>query len=167
MTQHLVFNGILLQSIGSSIQQIPDVTSVIDLYLDKQIKNRTENDYTAFGRLEKNALEFPIHNDVGDTDMASQRISGFKGDLQRGTIAYDRDSNKLDEQVRTCRDKLQEHFPKLTMVKKLSKSEKIRLVGDDCFSFVPDGGCWFKDKTLIAVFEAKKQGRQGNAHERW
>ena len=167
MIQHLVSNEIPLPIIGSNIQQIPNVTSVRDLYLDKQIKNRTENDYTVFGRLEKNALEFPIHNDVGSTDMASQRISGFKGGLQRGTIAYDRDSKKLDEQMKTCRDKLQAHFPKLAMVKKLSKSEKIRLVGDDCSSFVPDGGCWFKGKTLVAVFEARKQGRQGNAHERW
>jgi len=38
---------------------------------------------------------------------------------------------------------------------------------------IPDGGMWFtgnrsvKNRTLVAVFEAKKQGKGGNAIERW
>ena len=99
--------------------------------------------------------------------MSSQRNIGFNGGIQNGTTAYDRDSHKLDQQVKNCRDKLQRQFPQLTMVTRLSKEQKIQLVGDDCFGFAPDGGCWFKDGKLIAVFEAKKQGRAGNAHERW
>jgi len=97
----------------------------------------------------------------------SQRKNGFKGGIQKGTSAYDRDSHKLDKQVKNCRDKLQSQFPQFTMVKRLSKAQKIHLVGDDCFGFAPDGGCWFKDGELVAVFEAKKQERGGNAHERW
>ena len=31
----------------------------------------------------------------------------------------------------------------------------------------PDGGAWFKDGKLVAVFEGKKQGIKGNAIERW
>ena len=37
-----------------------------------------------------------------------------------------------------------------------NKQMKIDLVGDACFGFAPDGGVWFKDGKLVAVFEAKK-----------
>jgi hypothetical protein len=31
----------------------------------------------------------------------------------------------------------------------------------------PDGGAWFVENKLVAVFEGKKQGVRGNAIERW
>jgi hypothetical protein len=34
-------------------------------------------------------------------------------------------------------------------------------------TMIPDGGGWFRDGKLIAVFEAKHQENQGNAIERW
>ena len=97
----------------------------------------------------------------------SQRKKGYSGGIQRGEEALDDYSRLLDKQVKSSRDALEVVFPHLTMIKRFSTEDKIRLVGDDCFGFSPDGGCWFKKKKLVAVFEAKKQGVNGNAHERW
>ena len=39
--------------------------------------------------------------------------------------------------------------------------------GDPRSGCSPDGGAWFLDGELVVVFEAKKQGKKGNAIERW
>lgn len=98
----------------------------------------------------------------------SQRVDGFKGGIQAGTTAFDKDSKLLDKQLKEARVKLSNNENNtLTCVAKFSKEQKLNLVGDDCFGFAPDGGAWFKDGNLVAVFEAKKQGLRGNAYERW
>ena len=95
----------------------------------------------------------------------SQRDNNMKGGIQSGTTAFDVDSSKLDKQLKESRDTIQ--VPNLKMIKQFSTEDKIKYVGDNCFGFAPDGGAWFKDDKLVAVFEAKKQGVSGNAYERW
>lgn len=97
----------------------------------------------------------------------SQRQKGFNGGIKKGTTAFDKDSLKLDGSLKSAIDKLSKKFPLLDVIRQMKKEMKIRLVGDDCFGFAPDGGAWFKDGKLVAVFEAKKQGEGGNAYERW
>lgn len=92
----------------------------------------------------------------------------FRGGIQKGTTAFDLESKKLDANTKIARDNLVNMFSSLKMVKTFSREIKLKTVGSDCFGFSPDGGAWFdaNDK-LIAVFESKKQGKQGNAYERW
>jgi hypothetical protein len=88
--------------------------------------------------------------------------------IQPGTTAFDESSKTLDISAKIVRDRLSMEFPTFKMFKSLPKEMKLALVGDDCFGFAPDGGAWFDQKgKLIACFECKKQGTQGNAYERW
>ena len=91
----------------------------------------------------------------------------FNGGIQKGTTAFDEASKKLDADAKDIRNELEFAFDELTMVRVINKKQKFELVGDDCFSFAPDGGAWFKDGKLVAAFECKKQGVHGNACERW
>ena len=93
----------------------------------------------------------------------------MKGGIQKGTTASTAESLKIDKQVRTISRKIFEEnddlFSSISFC--FSKEEKQRHVGDDCFGFAPDGGAWFLDDHLVLVLEAKKQGKGGNAQERW
>ena len=93
----------------------------------------------------------------------SQRENGFKGGIQKGTVATDAAARKLDEQCKTLKDRLAEEFPTLTMQRKLTKDQIPGNIG----ACEPDGGVWLRDGVVVAVFEAKKQGSGGNAIERW
>jgi len=95
----------------------------------------------------------------------TQRESDFKGGIQRGTTAFDEESKRLDKCLKECKDEIS--MDGYTVVTQFDYNMKIKYVGDDCFGFAPDGGAWFKDNKLVAVFEAKKQGEGGNAYERW
>jgi len=95
----------------------------------------------------------------------SQREADFKGGIQRGTTAFDEESKRLDKCLKECKDEIS--MDGYTVVTQFDYDMKIKYVGDDCFGFAPDGGAWFKGDTLVAVFEAKKQGEGGNAYERW
>ena len=48
---------------------------------------------------------------------------------------------------------LKQQYPQLTLQKKLS----LRLIPGDKGACEPDGGAWFYNGVLIAVFEGKKQ----------
>ena len=91
----------------------------------------------------------------------------FKGGIQKGTTAFDVDSKRLDGDVKKATKTLVNEFRDLNVITRMSNIMKIELVGDDCFGFAPDGGAWFKNGKMVAVFEAKKQGNRGNAYERW
>lgn len=91
----------------------------------------------------------------------------FKGGIQHGTTAFDEASHKLDTDAKLIRDELANEFENLEMIKVISKKLKIELTGDDCWSFAPDGGSWFKNGKLVAAIECKKQNTAGNACERW
>ena len=91
----------------------------------------------------------------------------FKGGIQNGTVATDARARKLDEQCKDQKDDvfavLKEIYPQLTLQKKLSKTQ----IPGDKGACEPDGGAWFYNGVLIAVFEGKKQQDRGNAIERW
>lgn len=97
----------------------------------------------------------------------SQRESDFKGGIQNGTTAFDAESKRLDAYLKETYKSLKEELTDFECVSQFTKEMKLKYVGDDCFGFAPDGGAWFKNGELVAVFEAKKQGEQGNAYERW
>lgn len=95
----------------------------------------------------------------------SQRDKGFNGGIQTGTTAFDSQSKKLDKVLKECRDNI--NVNGFTCVRQFTKQMKIDLVGENCFGFAPDGGAWFYNGKMVAVFEGKKQNKQGNAYERW
>jgi hypothetical protein len=91
----------------------------------------------------------------------------FHGGIQKGTMAWDEESKKLDGQLNRIAHQLKDDSQivkaGITFQKKLTKAQ----VPGGMVGCAPDGGCWFKDGVLIAAFEAKKQGERGNAIERW
>jgi hypothetical protein len=112
------------------------------------------------------AIIYPVIKE-GNMEKKSQRKNGFKGGIQKGTTAFDVYSKELDGSLKKAVDVIKLKFSDLELVKQMKKDMKLKLVGDDCFGFAPDGGAWFKKGKLVAVFEAKKQGEDGNAYERW
>lgn len=91
----------------------------------------------------------------------------FNGGIQTGTVATDARARQLDEQCKHIKqnvfEQLQKVYPKLTLQKKLTKDQ----IPGGKGACEPDGGAWFYDGVLIAVFEGKKQQDRGNAIERW
>ena len=91
----------------------------------------------------------------------------MRGGIKKGTVAWDDESRKIDKNTREAAELLKSIFPELRCVKRMSRKDKLKYVGDDCFGFSPDGGAWFYGDKLLAVFESKKQNMEGNANERW
>lgn len=96
----------------------------------------------------------------------SQRTNGFNGGVKAGTSTYD----LLSRRMNICLTKMKKSLA--TELLPLGYSMKNGINGKDdpilrrgCS---PDGGIWFNQMgNAIAAFESKKQGRRGNAHERW
>ena len=97
----------------------------------------------------------------------SQREKDFNGGIQKGTTAFDDDSKRLDVYLKENFKTLSSKFKEFESFSMFNKTMKLALVGADCFGFAPDGGVWFHNGKLKVVFEAKKQGKGGNAYERW
>jgi hypothetical protein len=96
-----------------------------------------------------------------------QRQHGFNGGIQNGMVATDAFAKRLDHDLKTLKDELEVELKDQGFVcrKKLDKNFLLEhgvFVGCE-----PDGGLWFKDGKLVAAFEGKKQGKGGNAIERW
>ncbi|MFZ9145443.1 MAG: hypothetical protein ACO209_09515 [Aquirufa sp.] len=96
-----------------------------------------------------------------------QRQDGFRGGIQSGTVATDSFAKYLDQTMKSVQGELAEELKSqgYTCQKKFKKDfliERGVLVGCE-----PDGGIWFKDGKVVAAFEGKKQGKGGNAIERW
>ena len=91
----------------------------------------------------------------------------FNGGIQNGTVATDARARKLDEQCKHQKEdvyaELNKIYPVLTLQKKLRKDQ----IPGGKGACEPDGGAWFYNNVLIAVFEGKKQQDRGNAIERW
>lgn len=100
-----------------------------------------------------------------EDDSMSHREGGFRGGIQSGMVATDAVAAKLDKQCKLLKEELSEVFEGtgLTMQKKLLQSQIPGGIG----ACEPDGGAWFYNGKLVAIFEAKKQGKRGNAIERW
>jgi hypothetical protein len=91
----------------------------------------------------------------------SQRDKNFKGGIQKGTVATDTVAKKLDTQCKTLKESI--IVPGLIVQRKIWQDQIPGGIG----ACDPDGGAWFKDGKLVAVFEGKKQGKKGNAIDRW
>lgn len=91
----------------------------------------------------------------------------FNGGIQNGTVATDARARKLDEQCKHQKEdvyaELKKIYSELTLQKKLRKDQ----IPGGKGACEPDGGAWFYNDVLIAVFEGKKQQDRGNAIERW
>ena len=91
----------------------------------------------------------------------------FNGGIQKGTVATDARARKLDDQCKHLKEEvysvLSKIYPELVLQKKLTKAQIPGGIG----ACEPDGGAWFYNGVLIAVFEGKKQQDAGNAIERW
>ena len=91
----------------------------------------------------------------------------FNGGIQNGTVATDARARKLDEQCKHQKEdvyaELKKIYPELTLQKKLRKDQ----IPGGKGACEPDGGAWFYNDVLIAVFEGKKQQDRVNAIERW
>ncbi len=94
-------------------------------------------------------------------------MTTFNGGIQKGTVATDPRARLLDEQCKHIKDsvleQLQALYPQLTLQRKLTKDQ----IPGGKGACEPDGGAWFYNGVLIAVFEGKKQQDRGNAIERW
>lgn len=99
--------------------------------------------------------------------MLSQREYGFFAGIQTGTCATDAEARKLDKDLKSVRDELSLELAgtEWQCLKKMPR-ETLRQMNIH-IGFEPDGGLWFKNGVLYAVFEGKKQGKGGNAIERW
>ena len=82
-------------------------------------------------------------------------------------MAADDDAKRLDTALKDLKDivfeELSIEYPDLVLQKRLLPSQIPGGIG----GCEPDGGAWFYQDKLIAVFEAKKQQDSGNAIERW
>lgn len=89
------------------------------------------------------------------------------GGIQPGMVATDAHARKLDDQCKHLKNhiysELKDVYPGLRLQKKLTKDQ----IPGGKGACEPDGGAWFYNDTLIAVFEGKKQQDRGNAIERW
>ena len=88
------------------------------------------------------------------------------GGIQKGMVATDTHARNLDVQCKTVKDKVYAELADidgLTMQKKLEKDQIPGGIG----ACEPDGGAWFYNGKLIAMFEGKKQQDAGNAIDRW
>jgi len=94
-------------------------------------------------------------------NIMTQRDKNFKGGIKKGTVATDTVAKKLDNQCKTLKESIS--VEGLTMQKKLRQDQIPGGIG----ACEPDGGAWFKGDKLVAVFEGKKQGKSGNAFDRW
>lgn len=89
------------------------------------------------------------------------------GGIQKGTMAWDADSMKLDKQVSQAAKELSEDKDIIELGLKYQRKLTKEQIPGGSGACCPDGGVWFLDGVLIAAFEAKKQGDAGNAIERW
>jgi hypothetical protein len=98
----------------------------------------------------------------------SQRENSFNGGIQAGTVATDRHAKHLDRGMKMIAEELAAELKEqgFTMCKRLNRKEALEEFGIEV-GCEPDGGLWYKDGKLIAMFEGKKQGKGGNAIERW
>jgi hypothetical protein len=102
----------------------------------------------------------------------SQRTHGFKGGVQAGTTSQTAESVKLEKLLRQAADIVAESRRDVVLVKRLSGAEiaqRLNFTHARVPGVAPDGGVWLDAETgqVLMAAEAKKQGVNGNAIERW
>jgi hypothetical protein len=88
------------------------------------------------------------------------------GGIQPGMVATDAHARKLDNQLKESAKNIKFYFEENDRVLHQRKLRQDQIPGGKG-ACEPDGGVWFIDGELVAVFEAKKQNLKGNAIERW
>lgn len=96
-----------------------------------------------------------------------QRQTDFKGGIQSGTVATDSYARYLDSSMKEVQTELARELSTQGFSCKKKFEKNFLLENKIYVGCEPDGGIWFKDGKLVAVFEGKKQGKGGNAIERW
>jgi hypothetical protein len=91
-------------------------------------------------------------------------IGKGKGGIRKGQVATDCAAAKIDRDLKEIRDELSQDPDLISAVVSMLKKLNKTTTTTPC---APDGGAWFHNGRLIAVFEAKKQQDRGNAIERW
>jgi hypothetical protein len=112
------------------------------------------------------------HGDRGGEPAPSQRDAGFNGGVQSGTSATSEESAGHEKNLRSAVRRTSALHPDLTWRNGYSRTELAEMFGStgyDLQGVLPDGGVWTLngEQTPLIAAEAKKQGKQGNAIERW
>lgn len=102
---------------------------------------------------------------MNSSNLISQRQTSFRGGIQTGTCATDIYATFLDKNLKSIRDELSDELRDWHCLKKIPRTDLSKM--NIHIGFEPDGGVWFKNGKLEVVFEGKKQGKGGNAIERW
>jgi hypothetical protein len=97
----------------------------------------------------------------------TQRDENFKGGIKKGTTATDIYSKSLDETLKNLREEIYQEIKHLGFYYRKAVDKKLLREKGITIGFVPDGGIWYKNDVAVVIFEAKKQGKGGNAIERW
>lgn len=110
-----------------------------------------------------------------DSKRKSQRTDGFHGGIQDGMVAFGEDAKTLDripmEYVREHGYDKSKHWRKGYSAQDIKdywlKTHGAGIQGD-IVGFSPDGGCFLdRNGNILLAIECKKQGKAGNAIERW
>jgi hypothetical protein len=99
--------------------------------------------------------------------QASQRTGDFRGGIQKGMNATDIDAKHLDVSLKELQREILKEIGHLgyNVRPKIPKAF-LEEYGVET-GFMPDGGVWYREGVVVAMFEGKKQGARGNACERW
>lgn len=82
-----------------------------------------------------------------------------------GAFATTKKSKQLDQAVKKAAHKLAREFASQGVICR-QKIDNVETPGGGA-SCAPDGGLWYINGKILASFEAKYQGKRGNADERW
>jgi len=102
----------------------------------------------------------------------SQRTDGFRAGIQTGQQAGDEASIKLDTMLKELKGEIYQKIAHLGITyddgisQEWMQNHADRAVRRLQIGLRPDGGIWYYNGWVI-IFEAKKQGEEGNALERW
>lgn len=102
-----------------------------------------------------------------NTESIITETKVFRGGIQKGTMAWDAVSLALDKQINKIAKELAKDPAVISAGYSYQKKLKKEQVPGNIGACSPDGGVWIRDGKVIAAFEAKKQGKSGNAIERW
>ena len=102
----------------------------------------------------------------------SQRESGFNGGIKEGSAASGKQSKKTERLLRKAARIVASTRDDVYMKGSITGGTLGKILGyldDKIGGMAPDGGLWFdaRDNKLLFAAEAKRQGLDGNAIERW
>jgi hypothetical protein len=96
-----------------------------------------------------------------------QRQTEFKGGIQSGTVATDTHARYLDTALKEGAKLLAEELKSQGYTCETKFGKKFLVERGILIGCAPDGSIWYKNGIPIVAIEGKKQGKGGNAIERW